>query len=150
VGRETWTVDWKALRTPLGLPGQTRALCTRTSFVALSEPAEPKAPEVRFYASSAPSERITDDELKSLGRDHWKIENQLHHVKDRTWHEDRHWIKNSKTAAATAMLRSVACCLVLQAPGKAMKTRIHCPERIEYFNLYPNKAIKLLAQPLRL
>jgi predicted transposase YbfD/YdcC len=138
------------LRTPLGLPGQSRALCTRTSFVALDEATEPKPPEVRFYATSAPEEQISDEELKKLGRDHWKIENQLHHVKDRTWHEDRHWVKTPNTAATLAMLRSVACCLVNQAPGKAMKKRLHCPERIEYFNLHPKKALKLLNQPLRL
>jgi predicted transposase YbfD/YdcC len=138
------------LRTPLGLPGQRRALCTRTSFLPLRDDRAAKAPEIHFYASSAPQTIFSNAELKTLARDHWKIENSLHHVKDRTWLEDRHWMKNPSAAATVAMLRSVACGLARGARGPAMRRRSHCPARIEYFNLHPRRALKLLLHPLRL
>lgn len=150
VAREAWVVDWEPLRTPLGLPGQQRAVAIRTSFEPLSEAVAARPPEVRFYATSAGEKDLAWSELKRLARGHWKIENKLHHVKDRTWLEDRHWLGNRRTGAMVAMLRSVACCLVRKAGGRAMKTRPHCPARIEYFNQHPRRALKLITQPLRL
>lgn len=143
-------MDWEELRTPLGLPGQRQALATRTSFVPLDEGLPPKAPEVRFYATSAGPGRFARERLEDLARAHWGIENSLHHVKDRTWLEDRHWMGNPRTGAVVAMLRSVACCLVRKAQGSAMQKRPHCPARIEYFNQHPRRALKLLTKPLRL
>ena len=143
-------VDWQALRTPLGLPGQSQALCTRTCLVAVGEKLAPKPDEVRFYATSAPASRFSPADLNDAARDHWKIENSLHHVKDRTWLEDRHWVKNRRTATMVTMLRSVACGLVRGGRGGAMRRRPHCPARIEYFNQYPRRALKLITQTLRL
>ena len=40
--------------------------------------------------------------------------------------------------------------LVRKAKGRAMKGRLHCPARIEYFNQNPRRALKLLTQPLKL
>lgn len=143
-------IDWEELRTPLGLPGQRQAVATRTSYVPLREGLAPKPAEVHFYASSAGPEQFAPECLKKLPRAHWGIENLLHHVKDRTWHEDRHWTGNRRTGAVVAMLRSVACCLVRKAPARAMQQRPHCPARIEYFNQHPRRALRLITQPLRL
>jgi len=143
-------MDWDELRTPLGLPGQRQAVATRTSFVALREGLPPKPPQVRFYATSAPAGQLEPARLKALAREHWKIENSLHHVKDRTWLEDRHWVANRRAGVIVAMLRSLACCLVRRAGGPALKRRRFCPARIEYFNQNPSRALKLLTTPLRL
>ncbi len=143
-------MDWEALSTPLGLPGQRQALCIRTSFEPLRQGLPAKPAEVRFYATSAGPGRIAPTELAGIVRKHWEIENGLHHVKDRTWLEDRHWLGRAETAAAAAMLRSVGCCLVRQAKGRAMKERPHCPARIEYFNRHPRRALELIVRPLRL
>jgi len=143
-------VDWPALRTPLGLPGQRQAVATRTSFVALRADLPPKPPHVRFYVTSAGPRQVAPERLATLVRQHWKIENSLHHVKDRTWLEDRHWVGNRRTGAAVTMLRSVACCLVRGARGHAMQRRPHCPARIEYFNQHPTRALRILSHPLRL
>jgi predicted transposase YbfD/YdcC len=150
VGRESFAVDWESLKTPLGLPGQSQAVCTRTSFEALKEGLPAKAPEVRFHVTSAPAGEFAPQDLAQTIRDHWRIENGLHHVKDRTWLEDRHWMGNRAAAGTVAMLRSVACCLVRQAKGAAFKKRPHCPARIEYLNQNPRRALKLIDQPLRL
>jgi hypothetical protein len=106
VAREAWIVDWKALRTPLGLPGQRQGICTRTSFVALSEGLAPKKAECHFYATDLDPRRFDEQALRALIREHWGIENHLHHPKDRTWLEDRHWVGNKKTGAMVTMLRA--------------------------------------------
>lgn len=144
IGREIWCVDWSELRTPLGLPGQRLAFCARTSFTPLDDNKPPKEDEVRYYAASMPPEKMSPARQKKLIRDHWLIENGLHHVKDRTWLEDRHWLKNPKTAAVVVMLRSVACCLVRKAKGPGMKSRRYCPERIEYYSCHKRQALKLI------
>lgn len=143
-------MDWEAVRTPLGLAGQAQAICTRTSFVPLKEGLVPKAAEVHFYVTSAAPEELAGTELAQIIRGHWGIENCLHHVKDRTWLEDRHWVKNKKSGAVVTMLRSVACGLVRRARVRGLKRESFCPERIEFFNQHPRQALKLLTGQGRL
>lgn len=144
LGREHWVVDWEEVRTPLGLPGQAQAICTRTSFVPLKDELAPKAAEVHYYVTSAPAETLDEEALAQIIRGHWHIENCLHHVKDRTWLEDRHWLKSKKSGAVVTMLRSVACTLVRGAKARGLKRESYCPERIEFFNQHPRQALKLL------
>jgi hypothetical protein len=98
--------DWKALRTPLGLPGQRQALCTRKSFVPLRPELPNKPDEVHFHATSIGADAMAPGDLSQLARNPWGIENGLHHVKDRTWLEDRHWVGRRSTAVVVTMLRS--------------------------------------------
>ena len=143
-------VDWKEARTPLGLPGQRQAICTRTSFVALREGVPEKASEHNFYATSLPPSRADLDRMKQLIRGHWQIENCLHHAKDRTWLEDRHWVGNRVTGAIVTMLRSVACCLVKTAKIKGIDPEAYCPERVEHCDRFPRSAINLVTGKIRL
>lgn len=140
-------MDWEAVRTPLGLPGQAQGICTRTSFVPLREGLAPKEAEVHYYATSAAPEELDGDELARIIRGHWRIENCLHHVKDRTWLEDRHWVKNKKSGAVVTMLRSVACGLVRGAKARGLRRESYCPERIEFFNQHPRQALKMITGP---
>lgn len=143
-------VDWAALRTPLGLPGQAQAICTRTSFDPLRPGLAPKPAEVHYYVTSAAPEELGGEALARIIRGHWGIENCLHHVKDRTWLEDRHWVKSRKSGAVVTMLRSVACGLVRRARVHGLKRNSFCPERIEFFNQHPRQALKLLTGQGRL
>jgi hypothetical protein len=138
------------VNTPLGLPGQRQAVCSRTSFIPLQSGLPEKKAEYRFYATDLPAHRAAADRLGALIREHWGIENRLHHVKDRTWLEDRHWVGNKKTGATVTMLRSVACCLVRKAQFKDLEPKAYCPERIEYFNQYPQRAVALVKGGARL
>ena len=103
-----------------------------------------KKSERRFYATDLPAHRAGAARLREFIREHWGIENRLHHVKDRTWLEDRHWVGNKKTGAVVTMLRSVACCLVRKARFKDLDPQAYCPERIEFFNRYPERAVGLV------
>ena len=136
--------DWRKVNTPLGLPGQRQAICNRTSFIPLSPETPAKDAECRFSATDLPGHRADAERLRAFIREHWGIENRLHHVKDRTWLEDRHWVGNKKTGAVITMLRSVACGLVRKARLKGLSPKAYCPERIEFSNQYPQLAVELI------
>jgi predicted transposase YbfD/YdcC len=140
-------VDWESVNTPLGLPGQRTAICVRTTHEPVDDATPAPAPEIRFYASSAAPDAA---EFASVIRAHWRIENCLHHPKDRTWHEDRHWVGKPQTGAVLSMLRSVACCLIRRKKNRGLSADADCPERIEYYAHRPRAALRLIAQPLRL
>ena len=74
----------------------------------------------------------------------------MHHVKDRTWLEDRHWVGNKRTGAMVTMLRSVTSGLVRKAGFKELNPKAYCPERIEFFNQYPKRAVALVRGEARL
>ncbi len=143
-------LDWQALATPLGLPGMRQAVCSRTSFIPLEPDLPAKPCERRFFATDLSPHRAGAQRLGDLIREHWGIENRLHHVKDRTWLEDRHWVKNKRTGAVVTILRSVASCLVRKARFQGLDPQAYCPERIEFFNQYPEKAVGLLKGQARL
>ena len=148
--REAWCVDWRSLRTPLGLPGQRQGVCTRTSFVPLREGLKPKDSERHFYATSLPPARADLERLRALIRGHWGIENRLHHAKDRTWLEDRHWVGNPRTGAVVTMLRSLTCGLIRLARFPGLPVEAYCPERIEFLNRRPRRALTLVTGKVRL
>ena len=124
--------DWQEVRTPLGLPGQRQAVCTRTFFVPLSPQTPAKDPQVRLYATSLPAHQADPARLADLVRAHWGIENRLHHVKDRTFLEDRHWLKHRATANVFTFLRSTAVGILSRFKIPGRRGEAHCPERIEY------------------
>lgn len=144
IGRDFQVLDWQVVNTPLGLPGQRQALCTRTFFIPLSEELPPKESEVHYYATSLPAHQAGPERLRDLARGHWGIENRLHHVKDRTWLEDRHWMKNPDAASVMTFLRSVAVGLLqnFNIPGRS--GRVHCPEKIEHMQQDPARPVRLV------
>jgi len=150
VAREAWIVRWAEVKTPLGLPGQRQAVCLRTSYLPLREGLAPKAPEVRFYATDLDAGHANGERLLRLIRSHWSVENQLHHPKDRTWLEDRHWVKSKRTGGIVTMLRSVACGLLRKAAFPGLSPKAYCPERIEFFSQSPERAALLLKGKARL
>lgn len=125
-------VDWRAQNTPLQLPGMRQGVCVRTFFEPLSHDVAVKEPEVRYYATSLPCAQADAGRLADLIRGHWGVENRLHHVKDRTFHEDRHWLKNRAAANAMTFLRSITVSILNGLKIAGRPGRMHCPEKIEY------------------
>ena len=77
--------DW--IRSALGVPNCRSIFCVeRTSSQAGVKP------EVRYFISSLSLSDKKPEEILSLIRDHWLIENGLHFVKDRWRDEDRHYL----------------------------------------------------------
>lgn len=148
--RESFVVEWDSLRTPLGLPGMSQAVCTRTSYLPTRDGMAERKPDVRFHATSLSASRADGRRLEKAIQGHWGIEDKLHHPKDRTWLEDRHWVGNSRTAAALAMLRSTALDVSRRARLPGLDPKAYFPERIEYFQKHPDRAAALVVQPGRL
>ena len=109
-----------------------QAVCTRASFIATRAGLPEKHAKVHFYATSLSSAQASLERLRALIRGHWGIENRLHHVKDRTWLEDRHWLKNPATAQTFTFLRTLAADVLRRVRIPGGTGREHCPERIEY------------------
>jgi hypothetical protein len=64
--------------------------------------------ETRYALTSLDPACNGPEELAGRLRAHWQIENCLHHVKDRWWDEDRHWLKRPGLAERFAALLNAA------------------------------------------
>ena len=69
-----------------------------------------------YYVGTFGVDQFTAEEVQSLVRGHWAVENKLHHVKDRTMQEDRCQAR-ATVGTNMALLRSV----VTQIKAKAKK-----------------------------
>jgi predicted transposase YbfD/YdcC len=61
-----------------------------------------------YLVTSLPPGAATGSELAAWIRGHWRIENQLHHVRDRTFHEDDSKIRTWQLPRVMAGLRNLA------------------------------------------
>ena len=79
------------IREELGFPGARQAALVEKSRVATATGVVDR--ENWYLLTSLPPERCSAERLLGLFRCHWSIENSLHHVKDRSWDEDRHTLR---------------------------------------------------------
>lgn len=61
-----------------------------------------------YLVTSLPPGAASGSELTAWIRGHWRIENQLHHVRDRTFHEDASHIRTRHLPRVMAGLRNLA------------------------------------------
>jgi predicted transposase YbfD/YdcC len=61
-----------------------------------------------YLVTSLPPGAATGSQLAAWIRGHWNIENQLHHVRDRTFHEDASHIRTRNLPRVMASLRNLA------------------------------------------
>ena len=71
--------------------------------------------EVSYAITSLPPARADAARLLALLRDHWGIENKLHHVRDVTFDEDRSTIRTRAAPQVTAACRNLAIALLRRA-----------------------------------
>jgi hypothetical protein len=64
--------------------------------------------EVRYHVTSASRRKLPPAKLLRGIRGHWQIENVLHHVKDRSWHEDKMYSKVPEQGWVLGKLRNQA------------------------------------------
>jgi len=88
---------------------------------------------------------LTAEEIGRLRRDHWKIENGLHHVLDDVFREDRSPAKGSKNNLA--LIRKIAYNIIRYAlstlPGQKGVIVM-----MDYFADHPETAMKYIFEPL--
>jgi len=119
-----------------GWPGLRQVLLVRTTRRLADGCDVPPAPEDHYWLTSlAPGSR-TPEQLLELVRGHWRIENELHHVKDRTMGEDAQ--RHRPGAAMAARLRSLAVGLLRHVAGDGV------PGKQARLGAMPRLALKLL------
>lgn len=94
--------------------------------------------EVEYYLTSLGSTQATAFDLLSWIRKHWAIENQLHHVRDLTFDEDRCRVRKGNSAEVLAALRNVAIHLLHGVDAVSARAATH------RFQVHPDEALNLL------
>jgi predicted transposase YbfD/YdcC len=94
------------IRETLDLPGCRIAL--RVDREVRSPDGSVLSRDVRYFITSLDPEQVTAADLLRYVRDHWKIENGLHFLKDRWWDEDRHHTRRPGLSACLAAINSAA------------------------------------------
>ena len=64
--------------------------------------------EIVYGITSLSPEKASPQQLLKLNREHWSIENSLHHVRDTTFDEDRSQIRTKRAPQIMATLKNVA------------------------------------------
>jgi len=97
--------------------------------------------EVVYGVTSLPPDRADAATLLGLVRDHWRIENELHHVRDVTLREDACRVRSGSAPHVLAALRNAV--IHLLAGVGADST----PEAIEILQRDPDQARELIGIP---
>ena len=91
--RRIWTDALLAdyIRDELGFPGARQGAMVQkeTADIATGEVSR----ERWYLLTSLSSRQCRPKELLQVFRNHWSVENSLHHVKDRSWDEDVHTLR---------------------------------------------------------
>jgi predicted transposase YbfD/YdcC len=64
--------------------------------------------DVRYFASGLDPDCVTAADLLRYVRDHWRVENGLHFLKDRWWDEDRRHARRPGLSACLAAINNAA------------------------------------------
>lgn len=100
-----------------------------------------KTVEVIYGITSLSPQRANAATLLSYLRDHWRIENQLHYVRDVTLGEDACRVRSGSAPQVLAALRNAVVHLLTDVEAGSR------PEALEYLQLHPNEAKNLIGIP---
>ena len=94
------------IREDLGFPGARQAVMMEKETVNI---ATGEVSRERWHLlTSLDSRRWAPQELLRVIRNHWEVENSLHHVKDRSWGEDVHTLRRPGLGEVYASLVNTA------------------------------------------
>lgn len=97
--------------------------------------------EVVYGITSLSPEEATAANLLSILRNHWRIENELHYVRDVTLCEDACRVRRGSAPQVLAAVRNSVIHLVSDFPSE------NCQDAIEQLQIDRNKALKLIGLP---
>ena len=127
------------------IPDARQVVAQRTTSEKRRPEAKERDTEMRYYVITGKPgmRRLTPERAMRLIRQHWGIENRLHHRLDRTLREDEQRTRVGQGASVLSLLRKVSLVLVdVFVPAKqACKT---LPEKQAMLQNKPQKAIALL------
>jgi hypothetical protein len=111
--REIWTST--ALNDYVDFPHVDQVFCIRRTTTDLEGnvvKGRQSTTETVYGVTSLSPEQASPAQLLAYNRDHWQIENRLHHVRDMTYDEDRSRVRRGRRPHAMATLRNVAISLL--------------------------------------
>lgn len=97
-----------------------------------------KSVEVVYAITSLSMQQANAATLLTIIRDHWRIENGLHYVRDVTLGEDACRVRSGSAPQVLAAFRNAAIHLLTEVEAKSR------PEAIEILQLHPERAKKLI------
>jgi predicted transposase YbfD/YdcC len=97
--------------------------------------------EVVYGITSLSSDQADAQRLLGLVRDHWKIENCLHYVRDVTLGEDACRVRRGSAPQVLAALRNTVVNLLTEVAAESR------PAAIERLSARPNEAMTLIGLP---
>lgn len=100
-----------------------------------------KTVEVEYGVTSLSPDRATAADLRTYVRDHWKIENELHYVRDGTLKEDACRVRSGGAPQVLAALRKAVVHLLSRVEGA------NYPAALEHLQLHPEEARQLIGIP---
>jgi predicted transposase YbfD/YdcC len=100
-----------------------------------------KTVEVVYGMTSLSADRADAKALLVQVRDHWKIENSLHYVRDVTLGEDACRVRCGTAPQVLAAIRNTVLHLLKDVESK------NCPEAIEVLQIHPEDAKQLIGIP---
>jgi predicted transposase YbfD/YdcC len=100
-----------------------------------------KTVEVAYGITSLSAEQADAGALLTILRDHWQIENGLHYVRDVTLGEDACRVRSGTAPQVLAAIRNAAIHLLVAVEAESR------PEAIEYLQVHPEEARKLIGIP---
>ena len=95
--------------------------------------------ETAYAITSLSEDKMSNQGILKLWRNHWCIENQLHHVRDVQFNEDRSTTRKGNAPQFLSCLRNTAISL-LAKPGRKIK------EYREELARFPRRAFKLITE----
>ena len=98
-----------------------------------------------YLVNYEPTGTLKPTEFLARVRGHWGIENSLHHVKDRSWGEDKHTLHRPGLAACFSVLLNVAL-TVLRRPGQ-FPPELSMPRRARRCRAKLEFALSLICSP---
>lgn len=126
------------IRETLNLPGCQIAL--RVDRELRTAEGEVVLYDTRYYVSSLDPDQITAADLLQYIRQHWRIENNLHFLKDRWWDEDRHHTRRPGLSACMAAINNAALSI------HRLRSNPHLPVRAaaDYIAWNPRIGLRML------
>lgn len=98
--------------------------------------------EVSYAITSLPPDEAGAGRLLAFVRDHWRIENQLHYVRDVTLGEDACRVRTKSAPQVLAALRNAVVHLLAGVPADSH------PAAIETLQANPDRAHTLIGIPM--
>jgi predicted transposase YbfD/YdcC len=100
-----------------------------------------KTVEVVYGITSLSAERANAAVLSTHLRGHWRIENELHYVRDVTLGEDACRVRSGSAPQVLAALRNAVVHLLAEVDARSR------PEAIEQLQVHPEQAHRLIGIP---